>query len=68
MLWESFSCLCNEESKVSKLINMQAGIISDTFSRKRMGLAEVGKERETASAWARELVEKMGESSCLKDL
>ena len=36
------SCRCSKELQISMSISMQAGFISDTFSWKRMGLAEVG--------------------------
>lgn len=37
------SCGRSEESKVSKQINMQAGLISDGSQGEERGLAEVGK-------------------------
>lgn len=37
------SCGRSEESKVSKQINMQAGLISDSSQGEERGLAEVGK-------------------------
>ena len=45
------SCQCSTELQISKSISVQVGFISDVFSWKRLGLAEVGGERNRLRAW-----------------
>ena len=39
------SCRCRKELQISQSISAQAGLISDTFPWKRMGLAKAGIDR-----------------------